>query len=193
MKKDADFFDETYFEKYDGKHKSNYTRVGGYARHAANVEWDQIAKDLAEEEEYVLDVGCAYGHLVKALRARGVNAFGIDVSEYAVSQAGSEFVWAHDIQDGVPAIPDRHPAKKWDLIVSMDVLEHCETKEEIRGLLAAMGKRSYRQIHKVNTGEYPGQAFGGDQSHGLALPLAEWGELAAEVEEETGCAILVTT
>ena len=33
-----------------------------------------------------LDVGCAYGYLVEALRDLGVDAYGVDVSEYAISQ-----------------------------------------------------------------------------------------------------------
>jgi SAM-dependent methyltransferase len=35
----------------------------------------------------VLDVGCAKGYLVKALRDAGVEAWGVDVSEYAVNAA----------------------------------------------------------------------------------------------------------
>lgn len=35
----------------------------------------------------VLDVGCAKGFLVKALRNLGIQAYGIDISEYALSKA----------------------------------------------------------------------------------------------------------
>src|SRR5437870_13556529 len=34
----------------------------------------------------VLDVGCAKGFLVECLRDRGVEAYGFDISEYAISQ-----------------------------------------------------------------------------------------------------------
>ena len=37
MKKSAEFFDKSYFEKAQGGHKSNYTRVGGYRRHASEI------------------------------------------------------------------------------------------------------------------------------------------------------------
>ena len=33
-----------------------------------------------------LDAGCAYGFLVEMLRARGVAAWGVDISEYAIGQ-----------------------------------------------------------------------------------------------------------
>jgi hypothetical protein len=85
----------------------------------------------------------------------------------------------------VPDIPDRHPAKKWDLIISLDVLEHFEV-EEAQALLEEMGHKSHRQIHHVNTGEFEFQAFGGDVTHKTALPLDKWTEIAAWIEAETG-------
>ncbi len=37
----------------------------------------------------VLDVGCAKGFLVEAVRPRGVEAFGNDISEYAMGEGGA--------------------------------------------------------------------------------------------------------
>src|SRR6476661_8245522 len=45
---------------------------------------DAIIRDLRPSS--VLDAGCAMGFLVEALRARGVEAWGIDISEYAISK-----------------------------------------------------------------------------------------------------------
>ena len=188
MKKSAEFFDEAYFEKAQDGHKSNYTRVGGYRRHVANIDWPGIAEMLVEKYDllgrYVLDVGCGYGYLVRALRQAGANSYGVDISEFAIEQTVEGvggLTWQSDIAEEVPTIPDRHPLKKWDLIVSLDVLEHVETKTEAEELLESIAKQAYNQYHKVNTGEFGHQAFGGDQSHGLAMPLAEWEELAGEV------------
>lgn len=38
----------------------------------------------------VLDVGCAYGYMVQQLRSLGLDAWGIDVSDYAISQASED-------------------------------------------------------------------------------------------------------
>src|SRR5438128_1045512 len=43
---------------------------------------DRIVSDI--QPASVLDAGCATGFLVEALRQRGVAAFGVDVSEYAI-------------------------------------------------------------------------------------------------------------
>ena len=67
----------------------------------------------------VLDAGCAMGLLVEALVERGIDAWGIDISEYAIAQAA-------------PAVRDRvHVGSlttpldgRYDLIVSIEVLEH---------------------------------------------------------------------
>ncbi|MDD9370982.1 MAG: methyltransferase domain-containing protein, partial [Acidimicrobiales bacterium] len=49
---------------------------------------DKIVRQLAPAR--VLDAGCAKGFLVQQLRARGVEAFGIDISEYAISEVDDE-------------------------------------------------------------------------------------------------------
>lgn len=59
--------------------------------------WEDIAHIVKEIFGYdhlnrdrdmrILDVGCAYGFLVKHLRRRGFDAWGVDLSEYALGQA----------------------------------------------------------------------------------------------------------
>lgn len=71
----------------------------------------------------VLDAGCAYGYLVKALRDLGVEAYGFDVSEFAISQAHEDikpFVAVHSITE---KLPDTFP-DKFDLVITIEVLEH---------------------------------------------------------------------
>ncbi|MBK8047997.1 MAG: methyltransferase domain-containing protein [Anaerolineales bacterium] len=78
---------------------------------------DRIVRDL--EPQSVLDVGCAYGLLVETLRERGVDAYGIDVSEYAISQA------APVVQPYVHVGSAVEPfGRTYDLIVTIEVLEH---------------------------------------------------------------------
>ena len=67
----------------------------------------------------VLDAGCAMGFLVEKLRARGVQAFGIDISEYAIQNVhpdSQDYCWVGSIIDPFP--------QQYDLIVSIEVLEH---------------------------------------------------------------------
>lgn len=73
--------------------------------------------------QIVLDVGCEYGYLVESLRELGVEAWGIDISSYAIRQATESikpFVYA---QSATEPLPEMFP-QKFDLIVSIDMLEH---------------------------------------------------------------------
>ena len=78
----------------------------------------------------VLDVGCAKGYLVRALRERGVDARGIDVSEYAVERADREtrpFLRVLDARD----IPS---TERYDLVHACGILAYLELSE-IRAVL----------------------------------------------------------
>jgi GT2 family glycosyltransferase/predicted nucleic acid-binding Zn-ribbon protein len=67
----------------------------------------------------VLDVGCAKGFLVEALRDRGVEAFGIDISEYAIGEVRPDLEPHCRVASAVEPF-DEH----YDLITCIEVLEH---------------------------------------------------------------------
>jgi len=67
----------------------------------------------------VLDAGCAIGLLVETLRARGVDAEGIDLSVHAISQVPAP------LQPFCRCASVTAPlARRYDLIVCIEVLEH---------------------------------------------------------------------
>ena len=77
----------------------------------------RIVSDMAPAT--VLDAGCAIGMLVEALRARGVDASGIDLSSYAIGEVDpSVRAYCHH-----GSIADEFP-RRYDLIVSIEVVEH---------------------------------------------------------------------
>jgi SAM-dependent methyltransferase len=88
---------------------------------------DRIIADVRPRT--VLDAGCAMGFLVEALRARGVEAYGIDISEYAIAQAhpGIRPYCA------VGSVAEPFPMR-YDLIVSIEVLEHMPQAEAERAV-----------------------------------------------------------
>jgi hypothetical protein len=80
-----------------------------------------IAQKMVEgiQPGTVLDAGCAMGFLVEQLRGRGVEAWGVDISAYAIEQAHERiraFVWVGSVTEPFP--------NRYDLIVSIEVLEH---------------------------------------------------------------------
>jgi SAM-dependent methyltransferase len=72
----------------------------------------------------VLDAGCALGILVEALRERGADARGIDISPYAIANVFAP-VRPYCREGSIAEeLPDRY-----DLIVSIEVLEHMPAEE----------------------------------------------------------------
>ena len=110
----ADLYDEHYYRHYCGS--LPYERSEGWLRFFGGVA-DRIVQDLAPRT--VLDAGCALALLVESLRDRNVEAFGIDISEYAIANVRPDiapFCWQGSITEPLP--------RRYDLIVSIEVLEH---------------------------------------------------------------------
>jgi SAM-dependent methyltransferase len=90
-----------------------------------NEEWlrffglvaDRIVSDI--RPQVVLDAGCALGFLVETLRARGVEAWGVDISDYAIRNVYEPIRPFCRIGSITEAFP-----RRYDLIVSIEVLEH---------------------------------------------------------------------
>ncbi len=88
--------------------------------------FDIVARWIVEElhPESVLDAGCAMGFLVERLRARGVEAWGIDVSEYAIANVDEsvrEFCRVVSITDP--------PTRRYDLVTCIEVIEHLPPRD----------------------------------------------------------------
>lgn len=98
-----------------------------YERNASWLSFfDRIAEAIVREfhPSTVLDAGCAMGFLVEALRKRGVEAWGIDISDYAISQV-------HDsVRDycRVGSLTDPIE-RRYDLITCIEVIEHIPASE----------------------------------------------------------------
>jgi ubiquinone/menaquinone biosynthesis C-methylase UbiE len=70
-------------------------REYGYGGYRYDGRWVPVARDIVRHFDLkpgdrVLDVGCAKGFLVKDLLAQGIDAFGIDVSRYALMRCEPE-------------------------------------------------------------------------------------------------------
>jgi hypothetical protein len=77
----------------------------------------------------VLDAGCAMGFLVEALRDRGVDAFGVDLSSYAIANT-HDSVRAFCRQG---SLTDEF-TDRYDLIVTIEVLEHIPRHDAERAI-----------------------------------------------------------
>ena len=110
---DSRLYDACYYGCYGGR---PYRRNTEWLTFFAGIA-DRIVADIRPRR--VLDAGCALGLLVEVLRTRGVDAFGIDTSAFAIGQVFEPvkpFCRQASVTD---PLRDRY-----DLIVCLEVLEH---------------------------------------------------------------------
>jgi SAM-dependent methyltransferase len=166
------FYDEVY---YDGHGKSYYVgyniESSPFEQHADAIVRYMRAFDLAGP---VLDVGCAKGYLVYILRKRGIEAFGVDWSTYAISNANTD-VKRYLFLASAMELP--FPGQEFSLVVTHDVLEHLD-RPSAQAALQECARVSRRQLHQINTGRLDEWVYDHDESHVLKLSLREWQEMA---------------
>lgn len=86
-----------------------------------------ITKTLVEKfkPRSVLDVGCAKGHLVYCFNELGVEAYGVDISKYAISQSPESVraaLFNLDVEfEELPFEPET-----FDIVVAIELVEHLQ-------------------------------------------------------------------
>ena len=120
---------------YDAEYYRQHCGPEPYGRTQAWLEFFAHAADLLTrslQPRRVFDAGCAWGLLVEAFRDRGVEAWGVDISPYAIAQVRS------DLQPYCRVGSLTEPIEgSFDLITCIEVLEHMpenEADQAIRNL-----------------------------------------------------------
>lgn len=126
---------------------------------------ERIAQDI--QPASVLDAGCAIGLLVEGLRQRGVAAWGIDVSEYAIQNVTAEMRTYCQVASAAEALE-----RDYDLIVSIEVLEHMDP-QEAQAAIANFCQHSDDILFSSTPFDYQ------EVSHFNVQPPEAWAELFA--------------
>lgn len=116
-------------ETYNEHYYKYYRTASGAVSYEEPEQWmaffgqiaDHIVADFAPKT--VLDAGCAMGYLVAALRDRGVEAYGIDISKYAISRVREDVKPYCACVSLTEQLPQGFP-KHFDIVTSIEVLEH---------------------------------------------------------------------
>src|SRR5437868_6500995 len=121
--------------QYGERYFRQYSHAGDAPYRRDDPVWMSFFGELARQivaelkPRTVLDAGCAMGLLVEALRDRGVEAWGIDISTYALDQVRP------DIGAFCRATPvTAELAREYDLITCIEVLEHLPPDEADRAV-----------------------------------------------------------
>lgn len=122
-----------YVRNYFDRHK-DVTKESGYPHYRDGVPFEEQANFIAEyfNPKKSLDVGCAKGFTVKRLREKGIEAYGIDMSAYAVNSAPKgvkQFIKKADILK-IPW-PDNH----FDVVSCIETMEHLHPEEIDRAIM----------------------------------------------------------
>ena len=114
-------YNKFYFDFYEATCRLPYRRTEHWLKFFGSIA-DHVVQEI--NPQTVIDVGCAKGFLVEALRDRGVEAFGLDVSEYAISECREDirpYCWVGSALDPLP--------QRYDLNICIEVLEHLPKRD----------------------------------------------------------------
>lgn len=130
----------------------------GYGGYRYDGRWKPVAKDIIahyglKPGDKVLDVGCAKGFLIKDLLAEGIDAYGIDVSEYAILNCEPEVVGRLHLGSAEKLL---FPDRSFDVVLAINSLHNLKRPALIEALkemkrLARRGK--FLQVDSFRTPE----------------------------------------
>ena len=113
-------------------------RTYGYGGYRYDGRWIPVAEDIVKHfnlkpGDRVLDVGCAKGFLVKDLMkvCPGLEAFGLDISEYALKHCEPEVVGRLQLgsADYLP-----FPDKSFNAVLAINTIHNLERADAIRAV-----------------------------------------------------------
>jgi len=122
----------------------------------------------------VLDFGCAKGYCVKGLRMLGYDAYGVDISDYAVSQADKDVEPYLSVVQPYQSLA--HDQWYYSWILAKDVLEHIPY-DKIDDQLKRFDEAANGVFAIIPMGDgnkYYVDAYEHDQSHFIREGLEFW-------------------
>jgi len=166
-----DYYDEDYYRP--GK-KSGYNLPYTWAIESGNFQRKAMDIIAQYDPDKILDVGCAKGFLVKALVMLGMDAYGIDISDYAIGNCEPEVkervrqCWLKQ-DTKIPYDDD-----EFDLVISESVMEHI-SEDDISWVMRELARVSSRWVVlELPVGLTWENQPKGDPSHKTYRPPCWW-------------------
>jgi 2-polyprenyl-3-methyl-5-hydroxy-6-metoxy-1,4-benzoquinol methylase len=171
--KSKEFYNADYFERGKKLGISNYLHYRWLPQRSL-----QEAKNIynltgINRNARIFDFGCAKGFLVKAFLQMGFDAYGCDISEYAIEQADPQSRERCKQNNFMQIVPFENT---FDLIVAIHVLEHMRPTylPEIFNHLKKKSNRFFFRVKKKKKGYYFNNKHNKDVSHIIAEDIFWW-------------------
>lgn len=153
-------FDKEYFEEAQGSNYFGYVDLPVFKRRAEEI--------LKLNPKRVLEIGCAKGFTVRHMCDLGIDAYGVDISAWALKNCDesvkNRLQWA-DVTADLP-----FGDKTFDLVVSWDVLEHIK-EAHLFTAVREIVRVGVNQRHWITCEEYQ---IGCDATHFTIRPYSWW-------------------
>jgi SAM-dependent methyltransferase len=153
---------------FDGKksslsHNAGYTCYKRWDRYCGDIlpvgeSTGEFFRDIAKkfyiehalQGKKVLELGCAYGFMIEDLRNMGVDAWGLDVSQYAYDQASDAIKPYITVADARTYL-NNYANNQWDAIISRWFI-YCFEDSELPALITEMNRVARFQAHIIPVG-----------------------------------------
>lgn len=171
-------YDRDYFENGIALSASLYENYRWLPELTIRMAHFMINQLPIEEHHRVLDFGCAKGYLVKALRLLEIDAYGCDISTYAISMVDGDiknYCRLSRADDTIPFTKGWH----FDWVIAKDVFEHLN-EINLRKLLVKLYQLCDRMFVVVPLGEndrFVVPEYNQDITHVLAKNAKWWKHL----------------
>jgi len=169
-------FDREYFEDGMVTGKSCYINYHWMPELTIKMAYGIIRYLGLKDGESILDFGCAKGFVVKSFRILDIEAYGCDISFYAIDNVDPEVrhyckLIDTETKDVIPF------EKKFDWIMSKDVLEHM-TEDQVDVLLEKAHDKTDKMFHVIPLADEDGNfiipEYELDKTHILKRSVNWW-------------------
>lgn len=150
-------YDQAYFDGEVGSlsHNAGYTSYSRWVRRDPGLfpeDTGELFSDYASmlhgrfnANQQFIELGSAYGYIVQGARALGVEAWGVDVSQYAYDQADTEVQPYLIVQDALSWLIEQK-RNQWDICFTRWFM-CCFNDTQAAELIVEMNRVFKQQIH----------------------------------------------
>lgn len=170
---DESFFGEDYYQHGIETGVSCYQNYHWLPELTMSMAMAIIDSLEIKREHTILDIGCAYGYLVKAFRLLHRRAWGIDISSHAISHTDPEVKEFCVLSSNAAMLPNR-----FDFCIAKDVFEHI-SYEEIGYVISKIKAKKLFIVVPLGEPEtgYHAPSNNLDKSHIICEELYWWEDL----------------